>query len=53
MIVEKLRAANIDFQKYGWAKRAAPIVGIAPQKVRSWIEEFAPDLVVNAFKRVS
>lgn len=51
-IVKQLRESNIDFQKYGWAKKAAPIVGIAPQKVRTWIEEFAPDLVANAFKRI-
>ena len=52
-IVTKLRNANIDFQKYGWAKKAAPIVGIAPQKVRSWIKEFAPDLIEHSFKRSS
>ena len=51
VIVERLRHAQIDFSKYGWAKHAAVIVGIAPQKVRNWIREFAPDLLENAFVR--
>ena len=50
-IVEQLRSATIDYAKYGWAKKAAVIVGIAPQKVRSWIQEFAPDLLESSFKR--
>lgn len=50
-IVKNLREANIDFSRYGWAKMAAPIVGIAPQKVRAWINRYAPDLVADAFIR--
>jgi hypothetical protein len=51
VLVGMVREANIDFSKFGWAKRAASIVGIAPQKVRGWLSEYAPDLVENAFQR--
>lgn len=50
-IVKELREANINFAKFGWAKSASKIVGISHQKVRSWIREFAPDLLDGAFER--
>ena len=50
-LVDKLREENLDYSKYGWAKEAALVIGISPQKVRSWIKEFAPDLIENAFVR--
>ena len=50
-IVKKLREENLDYSKYGWTKEASMIIGISSQKVRSWIKEFAPDLLENAFIR--
>jgi RNA polymerase subunit RPABC4/transcription elongation factor Spt4 len=46
-----LRAANIDFTKFGWVGLASKIIKVKPQKVRAWIEKCCPDLLNGAFER--
>lgn len=53
--IEALRAAeaDINFSKYGWVSRAAKVLGITPQKTRSFIEKHASDLLEGARLRAS
>jgi hypothetical protein len=49
--VAAVRAANINFSKFGWVGEVSKIIKIKPQKVRAWIEKCCPDLLVGAFER--
>lgn len=42
---------NIDFSRHGWVQKVSNIIGITPQKTRSWLEKHAPNLIEHSFKR--
>jgi len=47
----EIKSSNIDFTKRGWVQQASKIIGITPQKTRSWFSNNMPDLLEQAFKR--
>lgn len=51
--VAALRSSGIDFTVYGWAMKAAPIIGIDPKKVSDWVQRNDPELFATAFRRKS
>jgi hypothetical protein len=51
-VLAALAASGIDFGSYGWVMKAAPIVGVAPQKVGSWLKREAPEFYAEkCYKR--
>lgn len=45
--------ADIDFSKFGWVVRVAPIIKKSHQKVKSWMKQFMPDFYENeCFKKI-
>jgi very-short-patch-repair endonuclease len=47
----EIKSSNIDFTKRGWVQQASKIIGITPQKTRSWFSNNMPDSLEQAFKR--
>ena len=37
-ILKKLQNSGIDFSKFGWVQKAAPIIGVTPQAVSRWLK---------------
>lgn len=46
-IFEKLTSAGIDFSRYGWVTKAAPILDVEPQKVAGWLRKRFPAFYVD------
>jgi hypothetical protein len=49
--IERLNKANIDTSKFGWVQKASEVIGITPQKTRSWIQKNYPSYLEYAYKR--
>jgi hypothetical protein len=41
--IEIISNSDIDFSKFGWAKRVSEITDLIPQKVKGWMSKFMPD----------
>jgi len=53
-VLAALATSGIDFGGYGWVTKAAPIVGVVPQKVSSWLKREAPEFYAeNCYKRAA
>jgi hypothetical protein len=47
-------SSDIDFNKFGWVTKLAPVISQKPQKVNEWMKRFMPDFYKeNCFKRFS
>ena len=43
VFVQSARDSSIDFSKFGWVKKLAPIINQKPQKVKKWMLRFMPE----------
>ena len=51
-IIRQLRLSDIDFHSFGWASKAAKIIGISPQKASNWMKRNMPKFYAeNCYKR--
>lgn len=42
-LIELVEKSNIDFSKFGWVSKVAPIIGKHTQKVNIWMKKYMPD----------
>lgn len=52
-IIELLKNSDINFQKFGWVKEAALVIGIVDQKVCNWMKRHMPEFYSDCYKRKS
>lgn len=51
VIIQALCNSGIEFDKYGWATKAAAIIGVTPQKAAPWLKREAPEFYEKCFRR--
>lgn len=52
-IIAKVISSDINFKEYGWVNKVAPIIGVKPQKVNSWMKRYMKEFLFTCFQRTT
>lgn len=48
LIIDSIKAADVDFTARGWVKKIQPIIGVRTGKVKHWMFEHMPEVMETA-----